>query len=141
MSTIAKLTGTVLASSSNWDTWDREFRTLAISKELWDFIDPESDEPFPRRPAKPTAADFHASAPARRSGSASASASTLDEPIYARLTEQERKAFDSAFSHYTHEMRLYEQVAKSIDALKQWVMSTVAQQYRTSACEPTENLK
>ena len=50
-----------LQSPDDWEDWDIQFRSMTKGLDLWESIDPESDdyEPLLDKPAKPKAADHH----------------------------------------------------------------------------------
>ncbi|KAJ3454848.1 hypothetical protein MRS44_013448 [Fusarium solani] len=123
----------LLQSFEDWERWDEEFQTKAISLHLWEFIDPESDETLMDKPERPDVEAYHRRIPARatdpdslqpgmqtrRSGQSSQTVSqsspgdpiillpeTVDLHLHARNVS-ELTAEDKA--SFTFEWRIYEQ--------------------------------
>ena len=59
----------------------------------------------------------------------------------ADLNPEGQKAFQLAWSIYTHRLKQYSDEKNKIKELKDWVTSSIATHYFESACEPTESIR
>jgi hypothetical protein len=55
----------LLQTFEDWERWDEEFQTKAISLHLWESIEPESDETLMDRPERPNVGAYNRRIPAR----------------------------------------------------------------------------
>ena len=120
-----------LQSPDDWEDWDIQFRSMTKGLDLWESIDPESDdyEPLLDKPAKPKAADHHNNA-------------VRGQPVrIADLTPDGQKTYQLEWTVYQSLDKEYKSQKTSISNVKQWVSTTVSPEYFTGNCDPDESLR
>ncbi|EAW07587.1 uncharacterized protein ACLA_023010 [Aspergillus clavatus NRRL 1] len=82
--------GHILADRSDWPSWYKRIRLVALSKEVWPYIDPDSKEPpcLPLEPQRPAYGDFQ-----------------LGAQRYSSLEDRNRMDYDHALAtwRWTHD--------------------------------------
>ena len=140
----------ILRGPDDWDKWDKQFRTKAVAYSLWEHIDPEARVPkaFLTEPEEPKLRDYPTgtrestvtegesqSQGCRRQQRGSTVMTIAD------LTLEGQKAYQLAWTVYTHRLKQYTDEKNNIREFKNWVTSSIAPHYFDSTCEPTESLR
>jgi len=122
---------TRLELAADWPDWNATFQGRARRAFLWEYIDPDNNDP-PTFMNPPELPDIHipsTSGVQTRSGSATTDTRSISE--------------DDKFLLRFYEIRLrkFEKQAAAISELSNWVESTVGQNIRRQACLPNEDLR
>ena len=129
----------ILKGPDDWPKWEREFQKKAIATDLWDYIKGGNDcKALRTEPDMPEPDSFRAPPPPP-AGSTRASASATP-PALAGLNADEGRNYQFAWNIYVQRKKDYDTQRANVKSLKDWVTETIAQQYNTSSCPPTEGL-
>ncbi|OAQ57645.1 gag protein [Purpureocillium lilacinum] len=161
----------LLQTFEDWGRWDEEFQTKATSLQLWDFIDPQSDETPMDKPERPNVGDYYRRIPPRtsdpesqagrqtrhsgqssqtqRQSSPSEPIISLPEATYtnlrarsvAELTTDDKSTFMFEWRVYEQDYREYKEQEARCEKLKAWVTDTVDYGLRQSSCLPMWDLR
>ncbi|KAF7561663.1 hypothetical protein G7046_g2478 [Stylonectria norvegica] len=142
-----------LQTVKDWERWDQEFQTKAISLHLWESIDPESEGSPMKRPQRPEVGSYHRRTPPRNKdtehllhpGRQIRQVEQTDSNHRARniseLTAEDKASLSFEWRVYEQSYREYEVQESSCDKLKQWVAETVDYDLRRSSCPPMQDLR
>ncbi|RYP62094.1 hypothetical protein DL770_009640 [Monosporascus sp. CRB-9-2] len=134
----------------DWVPWKTEFRKRADNLDVWEFIDPESNEAWPVKPKEPRIQDFpkrnlRAVPRQQSSESITVGASQQDEPDesvnLADLTADGQKAYTQAWSEFTYRDKRYYDIRKNLKELSNWVISSVSPTIQETALLEDQNLR
>jgi len=159
---------TFLASTEDWEDWERDFKTLAVANSIWNCISPDSNETFLEKPSMPEFSSYPKKIVGRsatRRGASSSDTITAttqtqdgdpesldpaeseeraDHRTRARsmadLTEKDRAAYDKECMYYERKVKDYDKQQVRIEKVTSWVLGSVSASLRSAACEPTESL-
>ncbi len=153
-----------LTGPKSWKAWNERFMTEAVTRNIWDLIDPKSTRrgQFKQQPTKPDIStypkrlDRTAAPPAQSTRGNSASSTTASESPFSQLTEEVdragkprntsemtalgRDAYKTDLSEYQFEWRLFDAESQKVNRLTAWVRQTVARQLYTTACKANKTL-
>lgn len=148
---MANLTTSVLLEKpDNWEDWDTQFKervtTLCLEPQIF------KDERFLTKPTAPILADYLPAVTAvpavqtRSQSSASQSSSTVtpsdSEGVgFMSLSADGREALKFDRLVYQDNRKMYEDEVKRVQALKDWVNSTVTNAYKKTSCQYNEDIR
>ena len=141
-------------SPEDWINWSRGFRLVAGSLELWQYIDPATPQPWPRRPIRPQIKDYEArprpvdqnaaesstrmqTRGLSRTVTASNTSQTSDPlvPIlFSDLTPEGRANFEFDWSVFVYEDKKHDKFVTKVYDLTDWVLTTISAYYLGSCC-------
>jgi hypothetical protein len=124
--------------------WTQEFRDKARALELWDYINPETLEPWPKKPTKPNLAKYptktvRPSARAPSHSTQTQGSQAEEEPTPAPtsigdLTAEGKASYQQDWSEYLHDDKHYQIFLANKEKLISWIYSTVSTTYRKTCC-------
>ena len=134
--------------------WEPEFKSKAISLDLWDYVNPEGKIPWPTKPREPQLSDYPKK-PVRTTDRAgvetrSSSSSTQTETItpapeeinnggiartIAELTAEGKENYKFETSTFMHKEKQYAIHRSNYDKFLDWIKSTVSPAIRTTCCD------
>ncbi|RHZ67143.1 uncharacterized protein CDV56_107613 [Aspergillus thermomutatus] len=127
----------ILKSLRDWDTWNKQFRAEGERKDLLDLVD--GLENFRTRPKTPDPANYH-SQPHNTRNSTQASILIFDDPI-AELSNEERSAYQLAYTIYKDRRDLYDKQRALLDKLQTWMTKSVASSYSKTCFHHKRTIK
>jgi len=151
-----------LKGPDDWEAWNTQFKSKAISTKLWRMINPVEEgaetEPFTEEPHPPKISDYdkkltretrsqssQSSATAQGSQSAIVQIEEVDHVskprTTAEMTTAARQAFQLDWTMYQHEFKIYTAEVEAIDKLRNWVMKTTSDHLIRTACDPEDTIK
>jgi hypothetical protein len=102
----------ILRSPDDWEKWNDQFQTRAVSSKLWDYINPENENPEPllAEPIEPAASDYAADAgqQPRRGRSGGPASGAGDVVSAADLDGDQLKAFQMDWNVYVQREKRYQ---------------------------------
>lgn len=141
----------ILQGPEDWDAWNNEFQSKATAFNLWEQIDPANENPeaFLTKPPEPKLEDHAAKRPipvpdvgsSSTQGSRSETVDASPPISITRLTTEGQKTYQLAISIYTLRLKEHSEQHAHIRDLKNWITSTIAPTYRTTACKPTATIR
>jgi hypothetical protein len=157
-----------LTGPDNWKAWNERFKSEAVTRDLWELIDPKSTSKgqFKTAPIKPAIKDYpkrldRADAPpaqSTRAGSATSSATAGESQALtigptaeevdrrnpprntSEMTTLGRDAYKTDLSEYHFEWRLYEAERQNLNRLTAWIRQTVASQLYDTTCKADKTI-
>ena len=149
-----------LKGPEDWETWNTQFKSKAISTDIWRLISPDEDQDFAEKPTPPKIGDYDKKLTREtRSQSSSATAAAaaqgsqqpvihIEEVDYANkpttaaeMTSAARQAFQLDWTMYQHEFKIYTAEREAIDKLRNWVLKTASEHLIRTACDPEDTLR
>jgi hypothetical protein len=134
----------------DWEAWNHELMSRAVAANLWECIDPDNDEDFLEKPAKPGFSQFRKKADiqTRNTRASSHAATPAPEPVTnepARsaedLTTEARQQYGLLWSIFQHDTKQYDIQRAAIKELKSWILKTVSENYIRTSCPPQDDLR
>ncbi|EEU38468.1 uncharacterized protein NECHADRAFT_88541 [Fusarium vanettenii 77-13-4] len=133
--------------AKDWEDWQMEFRKRAEGEDVWQYIEPTSDLPWPQEPTPPNIADYqsntiHANTESNssgRSGRSQTTGSAVPQGL-GDLSDAGRLSFQQHWNEYTVAIRRYETIKKSLRTLREWVLKTVNKSIQKTDLPPNGNL-
>ncbi len=129
-----------LTGPATWRVWDKQFRTRAVAKDLWELINPDSPHrgQFRVRPTKPNPAEYASvdDPPARARGGRNQGAAAEEDP--APLKSQ--KQYQDDRTEYQYDLRVYQAEREKVAHLIDWVTESVSPAIFDNACDPDNPL-
>ena len=152
----------------DWETWNTQFKSKAISTDIWRLISPDEDEdtePFAEKPIPPKIGDYdkklimretrQQSSNATAAATAAATAQATQQPVIhieevdhgnkpktaAEMTTAARQAFQLDWTLYQHDFKIYTAEREAIDKLRNWVLKTASDHLFRTSCDPEDTLK
>src|SRR5271167_4471029 len=126
-----------LKGPEDWEAWNTQFESKAISTDLWRLISPNEDqedtEPFAEKPSPPNIGDYDKKLTRETRLQSSQSAATLQgtqqaliEEVdhantprtAAEMTTAARQAFQLDWTLYQHDFKIYTAKREAIDKLR-----------------------
>lgn len=163
MATIQSSENVSLKGPEDWEAWNTQFESKAISTDIWRLISPdegqEDTEPFAEKPTPPKISDYDKKLTREtRSQSAQSSATAvqgLQQAIIqieevdhaskprtaAEMTTAARQAFQLDWTMYQHNFKIYTAEREAIDKLRNWVLKTTSEHLLRTACDPKDTIK
>jgi hypothetical protein len=152
-----------LKGPEDWETWNTQFKSKAISTDIWRLINPDEDEedtePFAEKPIPPKIGDYDKKL-TRETRSQTVQSSAASQPASqptivhiedvdhagkprtaAEMTTAARQAFQLDWTLYQHDFKIYTAERESIDKLRNWVLKTTSEHLFATACDPEDTLK
>jgi hypothetical protein len=145
--------GIFLDNPDKWDDWSDQFQAKAIRVKLWTLITAETDDGFHQdEPEPPEVKNYEKRRTtimvATRSQSTQSTETMHDdidptgEPAsVAEMTTSARQAYTLDWNIYTHRLKKFTEKETHIENLTSWVLKTVSQHYRSTACRPDDSLR
>ncbi|PWI64003.1 hypothetical protein PCL_00825 [Purpureocillium lilacinum] len=152
---------TFLASTEDWEDWERDFKTLAVANSILNCISPDSNETFLEKPSMPEFSSYPKKivgrSATRRGASSSdtitAATQTQDgdpeslDPTeseeradhrsrarsMADLTERDRAAYDKEWVYYERKVKDYDKQQVRIEKVTSWVLGSSGDHRRKNA--------
>ncbi|RYP45703.1 hypothetical protein DL768_008002 [Monosporascus sp. mg162] len=151
MATVASTSSIIYKGPKDWDRFKGEFQSRAYALDIWDYIDPDQDNPWPVRPTEPDITSY----PKRRLRQTTRATSSSSEgtiqveevdrtghPTSIReMTTEGKQAYTLDFTVYTYEDRKYENFRKNINDLTKWVLESVSPAIKETSLLPGKNLR
>jgi hypothetical protein len=123
-----------LKCSDDWENWELQFKGLAVSENLWEYI--KGTKVLLTEPIPPAAESF------RRPGSTTRSQGpSSDDDPFANMTNEGQKGFQLAWAVYLDQKGNYKTQHDGIRTLRYWIRKTVLPTYQSVCCEPEESVK
>jgi hypothetical protein len=160
MATTQSTENVSLKGPEDWETWNTQFESKAISTDIWRLISPDEDEeetePFAEKPIPPKIGDYDKKLMRETRSQSSQSAGTvqgsqqamIEEVDYAskprtaaEMTSAARQAFQLDWTLYQHDFKIYTAEREAIDKLRNWVLKTASEHLIRTACDPKDTLK
>ena len=158
MATIQSSENVSLKGPEDWEAWNTQFESKAISTDLWRLISPSEDqddtEPFAEKPTPPKISDYDKKLTTRRSQSTamvqgSQQATTqIEEVDYAHklrtateMTTAVRQAFQLDWTLYQHDSKIYTAEREAINKLRNWVLKTMSEHLIRTVCDPKDTIR
>jgi hypothetical protein len=145
-----------LKGPEDWEAWNTQFESKAISTDLWRLIssnEQEDTEPFAEKPIPPKISDYDKKL-TRETRSQSTVTIQVAQPAQteevdhvskprtaAEMTTAARQAFQLDWTLYQHDFKTYTAEREAIDKLRNWVLKTTSEHLIRTACDPTDTLK
>jgi hypothetical protein len=151
-----------LKGPEDWETWNTQFESKAISTDIWRLISPNEDndtEPFKEKPTPPKIGDYDKRLTRETRSQSSQSSATaqgsqqlavvLGEEVdhvskprtAAEMTTAARQAFQLDWTMYQHDFKIYTAEREAIDKLRNWVLKTASEHLLRTACDLKDTLK
>jgi hypothetical protein len=142
---VASTTKTILATSANWDEWNKRFIGQAISNDLLDHV--QGKENLLSKPKEPTMADYaQKTRPTQSRGQThDQGASEAPEPDHREvtfndLTADGQRSFSMAWTFFQDRTKAYEKQRDLVRKLKDWIAANVSSHYQDTCCKPNESM-
>jgi len=144
-----------LKGPEDWEAWNAQFESKAISTDLWRLRSPNEDqedtEPFAEKPIPPKISDYDKKLTRETRSQSNATiqpAVQIEEVDHANkpstaaeMTTAARQAFQLDWTLYQHEFKTYTAEREAIDKLRNWVLKTTSEHLIRTACDPKDTLK
>jgi hypothetical protein len=151
-----------LKGPEDWETWNTQFESKAISTDIWRLISPDRDqedtEPFAEKPIPLKIGDYNKKLIQETWSQSSQSAATaqgsqqaivhIEEVDYANkprtateMTTAARQAFQLDWTLYQHNFKMYTAEREAIDKLRNWVLKTTNKHLIRTVYNPKDTLK
>jgi hypothetical protein len=141
-----------LKGPEDWETWNTQFKSKAISTDIWRLISPDEDtEPFAEKPSPPKIGDYDKKLLRETRSQSSQSTATIAQieevdhaskpRTAAEMTTAARQAFQLDWTLYQHDFKIYTAEREAIDKLRNWVLKTTSEHLFGTACDPEDTLK
>jgi hypothetical protein len=144
-----------LEGPEDWETWNTQFESKAISTDIWRQISPDEDqedtEPFAEKPSPPKIGDYDKKLMRETRSQSSQSTATIAQieevdhaskpRTAAEMTTAARQAFQLDWTLYQHDFKIYTAEREAIDKLRNWVLKTASDHLIRTACNPKDTLK
>src|SRR5271167_836210 len=155
MSTHQSTENVSLKGPEDWEAWNTQFKSRAISTKLWKLISPregqDDTEPFEEEPTPPKISDYDKKLLRETRSQSSQSTATIAQieevdhantpRTAAEMTTAARQAFQLDWTLYQHDFKIYTAEREAIDKLRNWVLKTASEHLIRTACDPKDTLK
>ncbi|RYO83460.1 hypothetical protein DL764_009458 [Monosporascus ibericus] len=136
----------------DWDRFKGEFQSRAYAFDIWDFIDPDQDDPWPTRPKEPEISSYPKKLVRQmttRAASSSTEGTVQVEKVdltghptnTLKMITEGKQAYTQDFAAYTYKDRKYETFRKSVSELTKWVLESVSPAIKKTSLFPGKNLR
>ena len=153
-----------LKGPEDWEAWNTQFESKAISTDIWRLIKPSEDdeeehpEPFATKPVPPKIASYDKrlaretrsqSAQTQNSGTAQGTPVAPGEEVdyssrpttASEMTTAARQAFQLNWTIYQHNFKIYTAEREAIDKLRNWVLKTTSEHLIRTSCDPKDTIR
>ena len=150
-----------LKGPEDWEAWNTQFESKAISTDLQRLISPNEDqediEPFAEKPTPPKIGDYDKklTRETRSQSSQSSAMAQGTQPIVqteevdhasrprtaAQMTTAARQAFQLDWTLYQHDFKIYTTEREAIDKLRNWVLKITSEHLIRTSCDPKDTIK
>ncbi|RYP41353.1 hypothetical protein DL768_010510 [Monosporascus sp. mg162] len=158
MATVPSTSAVIYTGPKDWDKFKDEFKTRAKGYDLWDYIDPDQNVPWPVKPAAPVIASYpkrrirpqtRTNTPTTTTSSLSSSSGGTTEEIdhtshptnTLEMTTEGRQAYNQNFATYTYLDREYKTFRKNCNELMKWVLDSVSPSIKQTYLSSDDNLR
>jgi hypothetical protein len=113
----------ILKSSNDWRRWKEQLRTKAMKERVWDYVNPSplpstEVEPAPQKPIQPVEPDEPMIDP---------DTSSEEERLILMRYQTELQKYERRYQRYVVEKGTYDKHQERLDAVRSFILDTVAQ--------------